>query len=340
MKSVLEKRHKQAAQACLLLQRIPIEAQTHGWTPEERNYRTQETIKKLEELCVTEIMKAILDNWVEAGLCGVYVGVAQKPPYTILRILREDTETVYTGIRKAVGSVAASGVQFHEHIEACVSKNIVEESAELAKELRQLKPRALLELCTTATLRRTAFIIEHLDGEQTAALRGLLYRELGDKPRLLLMNKSPALPENPTAKQRHTYLHWYLWRSLMGGAEMRKGLGGVPRIIAVGDGSTMLMNKSTGLPADPLGPIHAKVYAMLGRELNKHGHSIKDPESKNRIAKSVGVSRATLQRYSGEVELMPDGKGGVTYKYSGDSLLAAFEASHRKRPKRRENRNT
>jgi hypothetical protein len=74
----------------------------------------------------------------------------------------------------------------------------------------------------------------------------------------------------------------------------------------------------------------------LGRELNKRGHPIKDPESEHRIAKSVGVSRGKLRSYPHlPIEIAPkadhDGKVVVSYKYTEGELLRAIEASSRKK---------
>jgi len=103
----------------------------------------------------------------------------------------------------------------------------------------------------------------------------------------------------------------------------------------IADGDRILVNRSTGQSADPLGPIHAPVWRALGRELNKHGHPIKDPESENRIAKSIGVSRDKLRKFPAlPIKVTPDGKGGVHYEFTGDDLLKAIEASSRKRPRK------
>jgi hypothetical protein len=125
MRRVAEE-HKQAARAGLLLRQLL--AETRGRTPEERRDLTQQLCKLIEELLVSEILKAVHRNWIEAGLCGVYIGVAHEPPYTIVRIMRENPEIIYAGIRDAAASVAVSGAQFHEHVEACVAKNILKTS--------------------------------------------------------------------------------------------------------------------------------------------------------------------------------------------------------------------
>jgi hypothetical protein len=334
MGSVAKESYKQeAAEACRLLQRLPAEAEARGWT-QDRWYNSREKIiEKIEELCVSEIIRAILKNWIEAGLCGIYIGIARNPPNTFLWILHEDPEVIYEGIYEAANTVAVSGVQFHEHVEACIAKNILEKSAELASELRQLKPRSLLKLCDTATLERTRFVVEHLSEAQRAALSNLLFHELGGKPRSLRMDQEPKMPEHPTLKQKQAWLHWYIWGLRMHKPERQHMLGGVPQVIVVADGDRLLTNKQTGQPADPLGPIHAPVWRALGRDLNKRGHSIKDPESESRIAASIGVSRGKVRSYPLlPIKIAPDGKGGVHYEYTMDDLLDAIEASSRKKP--------
>jgi hypothetical protein len=327
MGSVPEERHKQAAQVYDLWQRIPT-----NLPPEKGSYRRQELTKKIEELCAPEIIRAIVGNWAKAGLCGIYIGTAKNPPYTFLWILREDPETIHAGIHEAVSTVALSGVQFHEHVGACVAKKIVEEASDIVEELHELKPRAVLKLCDTATLERTRFIVEHLREKQRRALSNLLFHELGGKPRLLRMDKEPKLPEHPTLKQRRAWLHWYIWCLKMHQPEMQRALGGVPLVAAVADGDRTLTDKKTGQPADPLGAIHAPVWRVLGRELNKSGHPIKDPESENRIAKSIGVSRDKLRSYPElPIKITTDDKGVVHYEYTGSDLLKAIEASSRKK---------
>ena len=326
MGSVPEERHKQAAQAYGLWQQIPA-----NLPPEEGSYRRQELTKKIEELCAPDIIGAIVGNWAKAGLCGIYIATAKNPPYTFLWIFREDPEIIHAGIREAVSTVALSGVQFHEYVGACVAKKITEEAAETVEQLHELKPRALLKLCDGTTLERTRFIVEHLREQQRRALSNLIFQELGGKPRLLRMDQEPSMPERPTLKQRRAWLHWFIWC-----LRMHK-LGGVPLVVAVADGDRMLTNKKTGQLADPLGPIHAQVWRVLGRELNKRGHPIKDPESEHRIAKSVGVSRDKLRSYPHqpikiEPGVGPDGKVVVRYEYTGDDLLRALEASSRKKP--------
>jgi hypothetical protein len=325
---------ERAAEAYRLWQTIPPDK-----TGDDASHLRQELTKKIEAYCAPQIMTAILRNQKEAGLCGVYIVPTQNPPYTVLWTWREDPEIIHEGIHKAVSTFAISDTaQFHEHVKVCVTKNILEKSAELAGKLRELKPRALLEVCNSATLVRTRFIVEHLREDQRAALSSLLFHELGGKPRPLRMDKEPQIPEHPTLKQKQAWLHWYIWCLRMHKPEMQRVSGGVPLVVVAADGDRLLTDKRTGLPADPLGPIHAPVYRALGRELNRQGHPIKDPESENRVAKSVGVSPDKLRSYpSLPIDIETDGPGRIKYEYTGDSLLVAIEASLRKKPTKSDN---
>jgi hypothetical protein len=337
MESVLAEHHKQAAQNCLLLRNLRSEADRLDWSHERLREAEEKTLKKLEELCVREILCAVLSNWVAAGLCGVYVGSVQKGRYSVIYLLRKDIGIIHTAIRRAASSVAASGKRFHEHVKACVAQIIVEESSAAITEIRQLKTRALLKLLEVTTIDRVRFIITYLTEEQRRGLSRSLYRELGDDPRLLPMDREPKLPAQPTLKQRYAWLHWCLWSQSMHSQDMRGRLGGVPRIIAVADGDAMLINKSTGLPADPLGAIHAPVWRVLGRELNKTGHPIKDPESERRIANSIGISRDKLRSLPKlPVKIKTNGGGRVDYTFTDDDCLESLKAMSRKKPKRKE----
>lgn len=337
MASVLEERHRQAAECCRLLQKLPSEANRLDWPYERIREAEDATLKKLEELCVEEILRAVLGNWVAAGLCGVYVGHVHKPPYTAVYLVRENVGIIHTAIRRAVSSVAASGRSFHEHVETCVAQAIAEVSSSAITELRQLKIRPLLKLLMASTLDRAHFIVTYLTKEQRRDLSRLLHRELGDKPQLLRMDKELNLPAEPTLKQRYAWLYSQLWRQKMHSVEVRQRLGGVPQIMAVVDGEAMLTNRDTGLPADPLGAIHAPVWRVLGRELNKNGHPIKDPESERRIAKSIRVSRDKLRSLPKlPIKIEPDGKGRVDYTFTSDDLIESLTAMSRKKPRRKE----
>jgi hypothetical protein len=209
---------KRAAEEYRLWQNIPNDI-----IGDDASYVRQELTKKIEAYCAPQIMTAVLRNQKEAGLCGIYIVPTQNPPYTVLWTWREDPEIIHAGIHKAVSTFAMSDTALlHEHVQAYVTKTILEKSAELARKLPQLKPRALLEECNSATLIRTRFIVEHLREDQRAALSRLLFHELGGKPRPLRMDLEPQIPEHPTLKQKQAWLHWYIWCLRMHKPEMQR----------------------------------------------------------------------------------------------------------------------
>ena len=336
MSSVREDRLTKLAKVCLLWQRLPAEQQARDWIYKEAAAARQEVLRKLVELCEPEVREAVLQDLAGAELCGLYIVPTNEGKEAVVG---EGLSAVYAGVCRAADNVSQREWPLDDHFLTCISEAIAEEKQSRAKDWNSLKPRALLAALSSTSLLQAVRVIDHLDRERTNALSRLLYRELGDKPRPVLLDREMKLPAEPTLRQRYAYFHWYIWFSHMHGPESQRALGGVPRIIVVADRDAILTNKKTGTPSDPLGPIHAKVWPRLGRELNKHEHLIKDPESKNRIAKSIGVSRSTLQRYlkaNLPVKLMPDGKGGIYTEYTMDDVLKAVEtASQKKRNKRK-----
>lgn len=247
----------------------------------------------------------------------------------------EDLAVLYRGVRRVADMNKRPS---NEHVKACVSQVLQEEAREEVASLRKLKPRGVLTKLSSFSPLRADWLIDHLSCQLHRELRLLLYRELGNKPVPLRMDQKPNLGADSTPKQRHYQLFWYLWRLRITEPDVRRDLGGVPRFFVVADQDRIITNKKTVMPSDPLGPIHAKVWPKLGRELNKRGHPIKDPERKNRTAESIGVSRSTLGRYLAanlSVEITPDGAGGLYLKYTTDDVVKALETSTQKKRKQR-----
>jgi len=331
MGSVPEDRRKQTLlEVWRVWRQLPNERQLRDWTNDEFRRAEEATLSRMAELCEHEIREAVSEDLDGAELCDIYVFVVDG----VESVGGAGLSVIYTSVRRAANTVAQSGRSVHDHAQTCVTEAVGEEKSRRVAYMNGLKPRELLSALVSTTLRRAALLTKYLGSEQQHVLSRLLYRELGNKPMPLRLDRELELPAEPTLKQRYAWLHWYLWCLKMHSLEMRQRLGGVPRIIVVSDGDVLPTNKKTGDPVDPLGPIHAKTYERLGRELNKHGPPIKDPESKSRIAKSVGVSRPTLQRYLKAdlpIKLTPDNKGGVYEEYTMNDVLTALETSSRKK---------
>lgn len=336
MRSLPEDRRKQALLRAWrdVWRLLPNERKQRDWTYDELRRVEEATLSKIVKLSEPEIREAVLEDLDRAELCGVYVFVVDG----VESVGGADLSVIHAGVRRAVNTVVQSSRSMHDHVRACVAETLQEEQSRRVANINRLRPRELLSTLVPTTLRRAALLMHYSSNEQRHALSTLLYRELGNKPRALCMDRELELPADPSRQQQYAWLHWYLWGMRMHSPEMRQRLGGVPRVIFVGDRDAQLTNKKTGDLADPLGPIHAKAYERLGRELNKHGHPIKDPGSKSRIAKSVGVSRDKLRSYPDlPIKVSPDGKGGVTCEFTMDDILEAMGSSSRKKPTKPQN---
>jgi hypothetical protein len=305
--SVTDGRLKQAQEVWWFWKKLPNEASLRDWTDREFKQYERDTLKRLAELCLPEISEAFLE-----------VGLERFSEIT--------TKIASSAIYHAAETVTKTKRPIHDHVKVCVKEALEGYLRSFSEWFYQAEGEQLLPLLLSLPRSALARLGEYLNREQRRELRQLLYRELGNKPMLLPLDREPL--------GQRKWLYWYLWRREMTQPGVEETLGGVPRYLFVGDGDALPTNKQTGEPLDPLGPIHAKVWPRLGRELNKRGHPIKDPESKSRTARSLGVDRATLERYlRADVGKAPepDGKGGVSYTYTDSDVIRSIETVLRKR---------
>ncbi|CAA9233021.1 MAG: hypothetical protein AVDCRST_MAG93-973, partial [uncultured Chloroflexia bacterium] len=229
---------------------LPNERQQRDWTYDELRRVEEATLSKMVKLSESEIREAVSEDLVRAELCDVYVFVVDGVEF----VGGADLGVIQAGVRRAANTVAQSGRSMHDHVRACVTETLEEEQSRRVAYINRLKPRELLSTLVSTTLRRAALLMHYLSNEQRHALSTLLYHELGNKPRPVRMDRELELPAEPTLQQRYAWVHWYLWCMRMHSPEMQQRLGGVPRIIVVGDRDAQLTNKKTGDLADPLGP--------------------------------------------------------------------------------------
>ncbi|MBA3474375.1 MAG: hypothetical protein H0T57_14300 [Rubrobacter sp.] len=292
-------------------------------------------LAKLAELHLPEIIEAASENQDAAWACGIYVIIKNGQE----NVVGEDLSVIYRGMRPTAEAGARGEQPSHEQVKAGVCHDLEETVNKEVASLQDLRPRSVLTKLLSFPPLRADSLAGYLSCQQQRELRLLLYRELGNKPVALRIDQAPKLSANSTLDQRRYQLLWRLWRLRVTEPDSRRALGGVPRFLVVGDADAIITNKKTGMLSDPLGPIQAKVWPRLGRELNKHGYPIGEPESQNRSAKSIGVSRSTVQRYleaGPSPRLTPDGKGGLHTEYTIDDVVEALEkSSQRKRNKRK-----
>lgn len=256
--------------------------------------RVERIVSELVRLCGPEIMAAMLENPAGRVLSGLRISVLENRLRT-------------TDRRGFIWGTVRLAPVFNDWFYRAEAEN-------------------LLPLLLSLPRPVVVTMGEYLNNQQRSGLRELLYRELGNRPVLILLDREPT--------EQRKWLYWYLWRWEMTQPGVKRTLGRVSQYLFAAQSDTLPTNKQTGEPLDPLGPIHAKVWPRLGRELNKRGFSIKDPESKSRTARSLGVDRSTLKRYLkadiGE-EPVPDGAGRVNYQFTDEDAIRSIEVVMRKR---------
>jgi hypothetical protein len=70
------------------------------------------------------------------------------------------------------------------------------------------------------------------------------------------------------------------------------------------------------------------------KELIREGQTVKDPESKSRIARLTGLDRRTIAHYLGsevQVGVAPDEKGRVRVQFRIEDLQRSIEVARRKK---------
>jgi len=308
MESVADSRHEQALRVWLFWKRLPEASSANDWTYEEFKKHEKDVLTKLAELCLPEIGEAFQ----EVGLD---------------RFSKTNTSIASAAIYRAAETLTETKRPVHEHIKACVKEALEAHIRAFDEWFYQAKAEQLLQFLLGLSRPAVVAIGQHLNRQQRSGLRQLLFKELGNKPMLLRLDREPS--------EQRRWLYWYLWRSEMTQPAAKQLLGGVPRHLFVGDGDALPASKQTGKPLDPLGPIHAKAWEQLGVEINKHGTAkINHPYSRSRIARSLGVDRSTVDRYLRANigrEPIPDGKRGVTYQFTSEDVLRAMEEVMRKR---------
>jgi hypothetical protein len=234
--------------------------------------------------------------------------------------LTGDQAVILGSVRKAAETITEHRKRpIHEHVKICMAETLRDAVIDFYDWVDRVEPQDLLPVLLSLPRVVVVGVGEYLSPRQRGGLRAILRRQLGNKAIPVFLDREP--------EEQRRWLHWYLWHLELEEAHKRGALGEMPRILVDVGGEAWPANRG-GEPLDPLGPIHAKVWQRLGRELNKHGYPIGEPESKSRLAKSFDVSRSTVDKLLNAdtpVEPTPDGAGGVRYEVTLDYITDSIE---------------
>jgi len=194
---------------------------------------------------------------------------------------------------------------------------------EKVSELRSRKVKDLLpnilEDVGRGLQHNVAVLLDHLSPEQRSDLKDALLAQLSEGHVIYI--QADREPEDA-----RWWVYWYLHHSELSRPEVKQGMGGIPKdVIAIRRGA---VRKKAGEVVFPLGPMYAHVDMALGREINKHG-DIEQPQSVNRIAKSLNVSHGTARAWLAQdlpgLKIWPDGEGRVFWDFTPATIARCVE---------------
>ena len=281
-------------------------------------------VSRLLELFGQEIYEAIAADATGRVLCGMWLIV--DPAAGKIR-LEGDLEIVRSGIRWAVSAALKLKRQDRDVaslIRSGVTCELAKRRDEKITELRSQKVKDLLpkivEDVSCGLQDSAAVLLDHLSPEQRADLKHALYTQLSESP--VIHAQMDREPEDV-----RLWVYWYLHHSVLARPKVRQDLGGLPKdVLNIRRGAA---RHKAGEVVFPLGPMYAQVFMALGGELNKHGHDIGQPQSVNRIAKSLKVSHGTAKSWLAQdlpgLMIRPDGEGGVLYDFTPATVARCVE---------------
>ncbi len=269
-------------------------------------------------------------------IVGVFEERGATPPHnSFVRIVHE-------GLRRALEMKNKwPEKRLHEHVKQCVADALDEHIAGWDEWFYGAKPEELLFLLSRVPHHTAEMLVGYTTFEQAKGLLSLLvWQRTGGRG----VFYSVALEREPIDDLDRITRSVFL-RLVHDPAVRRVAEGpakqGRTVILALGvNGPTKTKNKGCE-PLDYAGPLHAKSLLRLRRELNKHGNSIKDPESRPKIAQALKESPKSVRRYLKAdipITLTPDGRGSVYTELTPDAVFRAMEIAKGKQRGPRSNR--
>jgi hypothetical protein len=288
--------------------------------------RKEGLIDAIIDASAPEIVEAVVEDRVARVFCGLRYVVHHFPAGNATdRISIEgDLTAVREGIRTA-------GDKFGENRNKPVSEHVKDSiAAELARlterqivATQKKRPEELLSKVLDWCRHDVAVLLEYLTFEQRDGLLELLFAR-ADRSLVVWLRDEPE-----------DELLWRIWYTAVIQAydwKLSKVLQEDTRPIFVPVGGLRRNPPPKGI--NPAGPMHARFYQQLVKELRQAGHDIQDPDSKSRIARLTGLDRRAISRYLDsdvQVGIAPDEKGRVRVQFRLKDLQRSAEVSRGKK---------
>lgn len=302
MESVAEDKHKAAVE---LVRRIRL-SKSGG-----REY--EQTLRELVVLCAAEVSSGLR----EGG--GILAWNTQDHTNAAVR------HVAFKGVHRALGAIedGARPPNFPEYVRACVAEVVQETKAEQEKSLRELKPQQIYDMVSRLARPGAASVLDRLSFHQRNGLVKLIHGQLGHKGTRMWADREP--------EDHALWLVWYAFRLHMEEPAAKKMLRedqDTPTglMIDLSDELSPQPKNSRGEPINLAGPLLVKVFDVLTGLPNNR---IPAPARSNtKLGITFGVDPGVIARWKDhpewdelQVNIEPDGKGGVNYSFDLDALL-------------------
>jgi hypothetical protein len=236
-----------------------------------------------------EIAAAISADRVAHVFCGIwYVVNCATGKIEVWSDDRGDETVIRAGIEAAVDAFAQNRDKpVDEHVRSCIAAKLASLRDKRIAQTRKKKPEELLPDVVNWPRPNAAVLLEHLTFKQREALLLLLIGQVPRKSVVISLGEEPA-----------DELLWRIWYT----AVLLADHPAMRQILEEADRPTIaLLGEAWGEPLpegkSAAAPLHASYYLQLARERRKRGYPIKRPESRRRIARLLGKSRSTIDRY-------------------------------------------
>jgi len=287
--------------------------------------RKESLIDAILDASAPEIVAVVLEDRVSRVFCNLWYVVHHYPNDSPDYI---SVEGDYTAVREGIRIAA---VEFANNRDKPISKYVKNSiAAELARlrgrrvaAARRQPPSELLSAVLGWQRPNAAVLLEQLTFPQRDGLLELLVARV-DRSLVVWLRDEPE-----------DELLWRIWYTAVlqaYDAKLSKVLreSTKPIFVPVGEGRKRLPPKGV----NPAGPVHARFYQQLVKELRKAGHAIRDPDSKSRIARLTGLDRRAITHYLDSdlrVGVALDEKGRVSVQFRIKDLQRSIEVARRKK---------
>lgn len=310
--SLAENRHKQALKFWRIWKDLRDGRHPDNWSPKHIEEGKQKALIKLADLCQHELIEAVLENRIGAGLLGYRVRHNGE------RVTATgDSAVLFSSVRRAAETVTNYHQRpIHTHAKFCMAEILTCAVTNFNEWFYKASAEHLLPLLLHIPRNNTVLLISSLTPEQRSDLIHLLHGQITDDYVIPLDRASEPI-------DRRAWLFRYIYLNGLARSEIWPE---VERFVIATRRGAVRMNRR-GEIIMPLGPMFAKVFDRQKREMNKLGMLPKNLGVK-KIAEGLKADHGSVTKWLKEdlpLKLESDEKGGVYYTFNLSTIQRCIE---------------